>query len=185
MRFRSRVFVVTLIAAAAVSAAPAARLIAQGGAAPKFEVDRMWPKPLPNHWILGSVTGLSVDAQDHVWIVHRGLDSLTARTEAGTGTTPPTAEDCCSPAPPVLEFDANGTLLNKWGGPGKGFDWPVSPGGIAVDAKGNVWITAAGPPEALTSIVSPTAAAEAAASAGGGAAGGGGRRGAGGAGAGG
>ena len=27
------------------------------------------------------------------------------------------------------------------------YDWPVSPGGIAVDAKGSVWITAAGPPE--------------------------------------
>ena len=76
--------------------------------------------------------------------MHRGLDSLTARTEAGTGTTPPTAEDCCAPAPPVLEFDAAGTLVSHWGGPGQGFDWPVSPGGIDVDAKGNVWITAAG-----------------------------------------
>ena len=118
--------------------------------APQFEVDKLWPKPLPNHWILGSITGIAIDAQDHIWLVHRGLDSLTARTEAGTGTTPPTAEDCCAPAPSVLEFDAAGNLLGHWGGPGQGFDWPVSPGGIEVDAKGNVWITAAGAPEPLT-----------------------------------
>ena len=71
------------------------------------------------------------------------MDSLTARTENGLGTDPPTAEFCCQPAPPVLEFDPAGAL-GSWGGPGQGFDWPVSPGGIAVDAKGNVWITAAG-----------------------------------------
>jgi hypothetical protein len=127
--------------------------------APAFDVDRMWPKPLPNHWILGSITGLSVDSQDHIWIVHRGLESLTARTEAGTGTTPPTAEDCCAPAPPVLEFDAAGTLVGSWGGPGQGFDWPVSPGGIEVDAKGNVWITAAGVPDVPATVPNPAGAA--------------------------
>jgi hypothetical protein len=107
---------------------------------PTFQVDPLWPKPLPNHWILGSVTGVSVDAQDHVWLVHRGMDSLTARTEAGTGTNPPTAETCCAPAPPVLEFDQAGTLLNSWGGPGQGYEWPRTPAGIAADARGNVWI---------------------------------------------
>ena len=35
-------------------------------------------------------------------------------------------------------------LLTSWGGPGRGYAWPQSPGGLAVDAKGNVWITAAG-----------------------------------------
>ena len=114
--------------------------------APAFAVDPLWPKPLPNHWLLGSVTGVAVDAQDHVWVVHRGYDSMTARTEIGAATNPKTADDCCVPAPQVLEFDAAGTLLNHWGGRGDKFDWPVSPGGIAVDAKGNVWITAAGPP---------------------------------------
>jgi len=108
--------------------------------APTFQVDPLWPKPLPNHWILGSVTGVAVDTQDHVWLVHRGMDSLTARTEAGIGTNPPTAESCCAPAPFVLEFDPAGTLLNSWGGPGQGYDWPRTPAGITVDAKGNVWI---------------------------------------------
>jgi len=113
--------------------------------APTFQVDPLWPKPLPNHWILGSVTGVSVDAQDHIWLVHRGMDSLTARTEAGIGTNPPTAEACCAPAPFVLEFDQAGTLLSSWGGPGQGYDWPRTPAGITVDAKGNVWIAGTQP----------------------------------------
>ncbi len=123
--------------------------------APTFQVDPLWPKPLPNHWILGSVTGVSVDAQDHVWLVHRGMDSLTARTEAGTGTNPPTAESCCAPAPPVLEFDQAGTLLNSWGGPGQGYDWPKTPAGITVDAKGNVWIAGIAPATAATAQAAP------------------------------
>jgi DNA-binding beta-propeller fold protein YncE len=118
-----------------------------GQAPPSYQVDPLWPKPLPNHWLLGSVTGVAVDAQDHIWVVHRGYDSMTARTEIGAATTPKTAEECCVPAPPVLEFDPAGNLVGHWGGPGQSYEWPVSPGGLAVDAKGNVWITAAGPPE--------------------------------------
>jgi hypothetical protein len=119
--------------------------------APTFQVDPLWPQPLPNGWVLGSVTGVAVDERDHVWVVHRGAASMTARTEIGLGTDPPTAEFCCRPAPPVLEFDPAGKVVNSWGGPGDGYDWPESPGGIAVDfkgAKGMVWIAAAGFPEA-------------------------------------
>jgi len=119
---------------------------AASSSAPRFEVEVLWPKPLPNHWILGSVTGVAVDAQDHVWVLHTA-SSATPNTELGTGTNPPTAEYCCSAAPPVLEFDAAGNLLGHWGGPGQGYDWPKAPGGITVDAKGNVWIAAAGWPE--------------------------------------
>jgi hypothetical protein len=155
------------VGAFVLSTEPTAAQGRGGAQAPAFQVDQLWPKPLPNHWILGSVTGLAVDAQDHIWIVHRGLDSLTAGTEAGTGTTPPTAEDCCTPAPPVLEFDAAGTLIGHWGGPGQGFDWPVSPGGIDVDAKGNIWIAAAG----AAGAAAAGGAAGGAAGAGGGAAG--------------
>jgi len=39
--------------------------------APVFEVDPLWPRPLPNHWVTGSTIGLSVDAQDNVWTIHR------------------------------------------------------------------------------------------------------------------
>ena len=86
--------------------------------APNLEVDPFWPKPLPNHWLLGSVTGVAVDAQDNVWIVHQGGSTLNARTEMGAATTPPTAEACCVPAPPVLKFDAAGNLLASFGGAG-------------------------------------------------------------------
>ncbi len=108
--------------------------------APRFEVDPLWPKPLPNHWLLGSTIGVSVDAQDHVWIVHRGPGTLNERTEMSAATKPPTAEACCVPAPPVLEFDPAGNLVGHWGGPGEGYEWPLSNHGITVDYKGNVWI---------------------------------------------
>ena len=108
--------------------------------APRFEVDPLWPKPLPNHWLLGSTIGVSVDEQDHVWIIHRGPGTLNERTEMSAATNPPTAEECCVPAPPVLEFDQAGNLVGHWGGPGEGYEWPLSNHGITVDYKGNVWI---------------------------------------------
>src|SRR5580704_11469030 len=105
--------------------------------APRFEVDPLWPRPLPNHWLMGQTIGVSVDAQDHVWIIHRA-GSLEAGEQHAT-TNPPTAQ-CCAPAPPVLEYDQAGTLIGHWGGPGNGYDWPDSNHGITVDYKGNVWI---------------------------------------------
>lgn len=107
--------------------------------APTFEVDPLWPKPLPNHWLLGSTIGVSVDGQDHVWIVHRGGSTLNARTEM-SAATPPGPGECCAPAPPVLEFDSAGNLVGHWGGPGEGYEWPASNHGITIDHKGNVWI---------------------------------------------
>ena len=123
---------------------------------PNLVVDPLWPKPLPNHWVLGSVTGVAVDSQDHIWIVHRGADSL-GNNEKGAILNPPTG--CCVPAPQVLEFDQAGNLISNWGGPGKGFDWPQSPGGITVDHKGNVWIAAAGQPEGAARPAGAPAAA--------------------------
>jgi DNA-binding beta-propeller fold protein YncE len=110
---------------------------AAGVQAPMFEVDPMWPKPLPYHWVIGNTIGVSADAQDHIWIIHRG-GSLEAK-EVYANTNPPSA-DCCVTAPPVLEFDQAGNLIGHWGGPGKGYDWPTSNHGITVDYKGNVWI---------------------------------------------
>jgi DNA-binding beta-propeller fold protein YncE len=114
---------------------------AQGAVqAPIFEVDPFWPKPLPNHWVLGSSVGVTVDPRDHVFIVHRGASTLNEKTEIGLATSPRTAEHCCLPAPPILEFDAAGNVVGHWGGPGEGYDWPAWNHGITVDDKGNVWI---------------------------------------------
>lgn len=104
--------------------------------APVFEVDPFWPKPLPNGWVLGSTIGVGVDARDHVYIIHRGGATLNARTEAGYALVGP----CCTAAPPVLEFDPEGNLVNSWGGPGDGYTWPGSNHGISIDPMGNVWI---------------------------------------------
>ena len=100
---------------------------AAGVQAPTFEVDPLWPKPLPNHWILGNTIGVSADAQDHIWIIHRG-GSLEAKEVYAT-TNPPGAS-CCLPAPPILEFDQAGNLLHHWGGSGEGYEWPESNHGI-------------------------------------------------------
>jgi DNA-binding beta-propeller fold protein YncE len=52
---------------------------------------------------------------------------------------PPTGE-CCIPAPNILEFDPGGNLVNAWGGPGDGYDWPDSNHGLTLDGKDNIWI---------------------------------------------
>jgi DNA-binding beta-propeller fold protein YncE len=112
---------------------------AQAGVqAPRFEVDPLWPKPLPNHWLLGSSIGVWVDDQDHVWMIHRSAATLN-NNERGAELNPPTGE-CCKSAPPVLEFDQAGNLVRHWGGPGEGYEWPMSNHGIFVDHLGNVWI---------------------------------------------
>src|SRR5690349_15246549 len=105
--------------------------------APRFEVDPMWPKPLPNHWVIGATIGVAVDGNDNVWIIHRA-GSLEAKEQYAT-MKPPQAQ-CCAAAPPILEFNQAGDLIGHWGGPGQGYDWPASNHGIDVDYKGNVWI---------------------------------------------
>jgi len=143
----------TLVIGAALAAALGGAVLSAGARrtqqAPVFHVDPYWPRPLPNHWLFGSITGVAVDAHNNVWVVHRGAASMTARTEIGLATSPPTAESCCAPAPYVLRFDPAGNLAGHWGGPGHGYDWPQSPGGITVDADGNVWIAASGPADPL------------------------------------
>ena len=110
--------------------------------APYFEVDPYWPKPLPNHWVLGSSIGVSVDERDHVWMIHRGSATLADKEKA---LETKMSDECCAGAPPVLEFDPEGKLVGHWGGPGAGYEWPTSNHGITIDHKGNVWIGGNGP----------------------------------------
>ena len=75
---------------------------------PEFEVDPTWPT-IPNDWVLGEVTSVSVDRNDNIWVLHVPQSVPEAQR--------------ASAAPPVLEFDAAGKLLRSWGGPGNGAEW--------------------------------------------------------------
>jgi DNA-binding beta-propeller fold protein YncE len=105
---------------------------------PIFEVDPLWPKPLPEEALLGMTIGVSVDDQDNVWIVHRGASTLS-NNEKGSTLNPPVSI-CCKSAPPVIAFNQAGDVVHAWGGPGQGYEWPESMHGVYVDFKGDVWL---------------------------------------------
>jgi len=92
---------------------------------PAFRVDPSWPQ-IPANWQFGQVASVSVDADDHVWVLQR------------PGTLG--ADEKSKAAPPVIEFTAEGKVARAWGGPGTGYDWPSSEHGIYVDPRGFVWI---------------------------------------------
>jgi DNA-binding beta-propeller fold protein YncE len=104
---------------------------------PVFRVDATWPKPLPNHWILGAVVGVAVDSRDHIWITHRPSTLQPNETRS-----------IWRAAPPVLEFDADGTVVSSWGGPGAGYEWPQLEHGIYVDDRDQVWLGGGGDKDA-------------------------------------
>ena len=116
------------------------------GGVPVFEVDPFWPKPLPNNWLMGQAAGVAVDKRNHVWVVQRPK-SLTD-DEKGATLTPPRSL-CCRPAPPVLEFDQSGALVQSWGGPAAGQPWPENEHGIYVDDQDNVWLAGNGPKDGM------------------------------------
>ena len=80
--------------APAPEAAAAARPAQAGEDVPRFRVDPFWARELPDNWMLGQVSGIDVDADDHVWVLHRPL-TLDARQRGEEGM-------CCVPAPPVI-----------------------------------------------------------------------------------
>ncbi|HEX7011336.1 MAG TPA: hypothetical protein VF161_01245 [Steroidobacteraceae bacterium] len=95
-------------------------------AAPHFEIDPWWPKPLPDRWITGRLGGVCVDRHDHVIVTNRR--DITEE-EAETSL----------PAPSVLIFDSAGALVDSWDG-----DWDRHPGsihGCFADHENNIWIT--------------------------------------------
>src|SRR5688572_22081898 len=94
----------------ACSPAPAA--VADGDPIPVYEIDPTWPPELPNKWILGQIRGLFVDENDHLWVIH--MPSSLGNQEIGASLDPPISE-CCVPAPPVLELDPEGNVVQTWG----------------------------------------------------------------------
>ena len=92
---------------------------------PRFAVDPSWPA-VPNDWVLGQVSSVTVDAQDQVWVLHR--PRTVSEEQRGNA------------APAVLAFDADGAFVRALGGPGDGYDWPANEHGIHVDFRGHVWV---------------------------------------------
>jgi len=131
----------TVFAAAALLAGGCQQDPVRSAGVPQFKVDPYWPKPLPSNWILGQVAGIAADREDRIWIVHR--PATLVDDEKGALANPPSTK-CCTPAPPVLQFDAQGNLLRSWGGKGSGYDWPESEHGIFVDTDGTVWLAGNG-----------------------------------------
>ena len=104
--------------------------------APRFEVDPMWPKPMPNHWLLGNTIGVGVDIRDHVCIIHRGAPRWIRRRVYATAN-PPAVRVLRRPRRRCSSSIAEGNLVQSWGGPGQGYEWPESNHGITLDSKGN------------------------------------------------
>src|SRR6202140_802830 len=102
---------------------------AQSQSAPRFKFDPDWPKPLPNKWKVGGVTGLGVDKDDNVWVLDRPNDLTDIELEAEL--TPPIA-DCCVRPPSMIHIDKIGNVIGS-------FD-PPQGHGMTVDSKGFVYI---------------------------------------------
>ena len=125
------------LALLALGFAPAGAFAADA-MAPQFKLDTSWPKlPLPHEWSLGSIGGIFLDAKDNMWI--NQSPRAIANNVLGAAATPKRGQ-CCIPGPTVIEIDKMGTVVQSWGGPGEGYDWPSFEHGIYVDYKGNVWV---------------------------------------------
>ena len=103
---------------------------------PKYEIDPYWPKPLPENWVLGEAAGVCVDAHDHVFVLNRRNFASTG-FDLKEGLTA-NELDAARPAPPVIEFDPEGNVVNSWGNPDV---LPKQVHHCAFDSEGNIWIT--------------------------------------------
>ncbi|MGH9681100.1 MAG: hypothetical protein ACRD4Y_14225, partial [Candidatus Acidiferrales bacterium] len=125
--------VIAALAFAVLTLSPLS-LRAQSGV-PKYVVDPSWPKPLPGRWVTGEMGGVCVDSHDHVFVAQRVSDrgGMDGHLEGLTGDE----LNAGQPAPPVMEFDPQGDVVNSWG------DAKLLPKdlhGCAVDQEGHVWL---------------------------------------------
>lgn len=113
---------------------------------PRFAVDAAWPQ-MPETMLWGEVSGVAVDSDDSVWLVHRP-ESLT-QTDNGLAQSPSIAL-CCRAAPPVAHFSSDGRFLGGFGNPESAptidgvNQWPISLHGISVDSDGTLWFAGIG-----------------------------------------
>jgi len=120
----------TLAVASVVSAGVVMVYSPTGGAqgsAPRYVFDPAWPKPLPNNWKIGGVTGLAVAPDDTVWAYDRPNDLTNIELEAEIGIA-----DCCALPPSMIHFDMDGKMIGSFNAPqGHGMD---------VDSKGFAYL---------------------------------------------
>ena len=143
MRQKSLYLVFLVIVALCEPVAPRLRAqiqeVVPGG--PVFEVDLSWPKQEGHfgeggNWDFGAIAGIAINrTNDHVWVSTR---PATMAQNENFALKYPSMGDCCVPTPPVVEFDAEGTFVQGWGGPETGQDWLNGPKGVfEYDENGN------------------------------------------------
>src|SRR5262249_37848415 len=132
MHVRSFGVVAMVFAACMVGFSCSRDTLAQTEQPPTFELDRSWPKPLPNHWELGYVMAVAVDHRDHVFIVHTIQDDFGQPIKNNerpnfslelSGWYERRKKPSAVAAPPVVEFDQEGNVVRAWGGAGHGHPW--------------------------------------------------------------
>src|SRR3954464_204162 len=96
-------------------------------AAPKYKFDGDWPKPLPNKWKMGGVTGLAVDKDDNVWVYDRPNDMRDIELNAETKSA-----DCCARPPSMIHIDKAGNVI--------GYVDPPQGHGMDVDDAGFLYL---------------------------------------------
>ena len=107
-----------VLAVALAAMALLAGVGAQGQDAPRYKFDPDWPKPLPNKWKIGGVTGLGIDKDDNVWVYQRPTDLTSLELEAELGVS-----DCCVRAPAMIHISKDGSVLGSFDAPqGHGMD---------------------------------------------------------------
>ncbi len=93
---------------------------------------------LPKGWVYGDATSVAVDSHDNPWILHGDSDRVREFLE----------QEGKDLAPPVVQFDPEGNVLQAWGGPGEGYDWMQrtfgSEHGMFIDHEDNVWVIGGG-----------------------------------------
>jgi len=99
----------------------------QAQTAPKYKFDSDWPKPLPNKWKMGGVTGLAVDKDDNVWVLDRPNDLREIELNAEVKLA-----DCCTRPPSMIHIDKDGNVI--------GYFDPPQGHGMAVDSNGFVYV---------------------------------------------
>jgi hypothetical protein len=126
-RLHTRIAVVLALAAGAAFLIVFAGDGAHAQGAPRYRFDPDWPKPMPNKWKIGGVTGLAVDKDDNVWVLNRPNDLRDLELQAEIGIA-----DCCVRPPSMIHIDKNGNVIGS-------FD-PPQGHGMDVDSQGFVYI---------------------------------------------